>query len=103
MSRGANCWVPLQSDTAALVAASEFPQASVRQRAARVLLLLGGDTTAAPPLATSVPRGASSSAPDLLGGLMDDAETLKPPENANDFLGTPSGPFQYEVQTKPRV
>jgi len=82
----------------------KFPQASVRQRAARVLQLLGGGTTAAAPPTTSAPHGASSSAPDLLGGLMDEAETPQPPGNANDFLGTlpppPLTPFPPSPPTR---
>ena len=73
----------------------DSPQASVRQRASRVLQLLGvshsatvtRSTTPAPPT-----PAASASAPDLLGGLDDAPASATPAPQINgggggDFLG----------------
>ena len=78
-------YVPvLQTDPASLERAMDFPQASVRQRAARVLQLLGVGGDAGP---SKAPAAAGNPPPgDLLGGL-DEPDVPQSTGNANDILG----------------
>lgn len=78
----------LQTNPEALEAAMDLPQASVRQRASRVLQLLG--------IGGAVPSGGGAGSktqaqpqPDLLGGLTDEADTTQQsqPEATSDILG----------------
>lgn len=64
----------LQGDPSSIEAAQELPQASVRQRATRVLQLLGVSHRGSVGTTTSAPSSAQQAAvPDLLGGLGDDS------------------------------
>ena len=80
------CYGSLQSDSKALESAVGSPQASVRQRAARVQQLLGLTQRASRPAeAASAPQAVN--APDLLGGLEDEGPLQPAPANPTDLLG----------------
>ena len=60
----------MQADSSAILEAQEAPHASVRQRATRVLELLGvSDRKAAQSTKAAPPASQSAAVPDLLGGL----------------------------------
>ena len=58
----------------------EFPQASVRQRANRVLQLLGVSDTAAH---SGIQNPPAAPQPDLLGGMTDDNEPAQSSSNGD--------------------
>ena len=84
---------PVQTDSSAIAAAESLPQSSVRQRAVRVLELLGVSQSGR--AAKSAPSAAQSSVvPDLLGGIGGEAPTESGPTEQSrqtdglDMLGT---------------
>ncbi len=77
----------MQTDPSPIRKASSSPQASVGQRAAALLKLLGAEGTEAP-CASS--RGVQPAAvADLMGGLDDSAPTAAGP----DLMGAPSATY----------
>ena len=89
------CWLPdasklswcvacMQTDPSPVRKAAGSPQASVRQRAAALLKLLGADSAEAP---AGAPRGAQpASAADLMGG-MDEPGNAAAAAAGSDLMG----------------
>ena len=74
----------VQTDPSPVRKAAGSPQASVRQRAAALLKLLGNDSAEAPP---GAPRGAQpASVADLMGGL-DEPEVSGAAAAGSDLMG----------------
>lgn len=79
----------MQTNPGGLEAALDLPQASVRQRALRVLQLLGIEDAPAQSTASTATRAQPAPEPDLLGGLTDDVPPGQnaPSSNSADMLG----------------
>ena len=78
----------MQTNPEALEAAMDLPQASVRQRASRVLQLLGISSGAAPS-GGGTSSSQTQAQPDLLGGLTNEDGTAQPSQSGAgaDMLG----------------
>lgn len=82
-----------QTNYGALEAALDFPQASVRQRASRVLHLLGIESGATEASTRAAEKLPAAPVPDLLGGLTEDppaAQDKAQPSANGDMLGIAS-------------
>lgn len=85
----------MQTQPQALQKAASSPLASVRQRAAKVLGLLGVQSAAAPAPGPAAKPGAAAPAaapvPDLMGGF-DEEPAAAPFASGADMLGEPLSP-----------